>query len=92
LFYLLLKNVAAVKPFPVETQQKEEVYEETRKVEADMTFSKQRQAFAAADTEQGSLYSLFFDNLYSSVFKTSSKYEKRKENLTNITKEMHIKK
>jgi len=55
----MLNNVAAVKPSPVETQQKEEVYEETRKVEADMTFSKQRQAFAAADTELGSLYSLF---------------------------------
>jgi len=36
-----------------ETQQKEDVYEETRTVEADLTFSKQRMAFMAAVAEQG---------------------------------------
>jgi len=41
---------AAVRRRPVEAQRDGEVYEETSKVEADMTFSEQRTPFAATDT------------------------------------------
>jgi len=50
---MMLKPVAAVKPSPADTQQTEEVYEETRTVEEEITFTKQRQAFAAVDATRG---------------------------------------
>jgi len=54
----LLYSVAVVKSTPVETPRTEDIYEETRKVEADMTFSTRREALA---TSQGMLLiSIFF--------------------------------
>jgi len=43
----LLETVAVVKSSPAAEQQREDVYEETTKIEADMTFSKQLEAHTA---------------------------------------------
>jgi len=52
----LLNTVAAVKSTAAGTQRIDDICAETRKVEVDiMTVSKQREAFAAADTTQGTV-------------------------------------